>query len=60
MKTTMTKEQLIALAQKNGVRIVYFYRWCADIDGTTKELIRDDKISNVIKFLLDNNIKINN
>ena len=58
----MTK---LELAQKKGVDIIHVYSslkgciWCADITGTNQELIRKDKIFDLIKFLADNKIKIN-
>ena len=62
----MNKSELIKLAQKNGVKIIYLYSslkgdiWCADIENTHSELARKSKLSELIKFLTDNNIKINN
>ena len=62
----MNKSELIKLAQKNGVKIIYLYSslkgdiWCADVENTHSELARKSKISELIEFLTDNNIKINN
>jgi len=62
----MNKSELIKLAQKNGVKIIYLYSslkgdiWCADVENTDREIARYTKLSELIKFLTDNNIKINN
>ncbi len=62
----MNKSELIKLAQKNGVKIIYLYSslkgdiWCADVENTHREIARYTKISELIEFLTDNNIKINN
>lgn len=62
----MNKSELIDKARKAGVKIIYLYSslkgdiWCADIENTHRELARKSKLSELIKFLTDNNIKINN
>ena len=62
----MNKSELIDKARKAGVKIIYLYSslegdiWCADVENTYSELARKSKISELIEFLTDNNIKINN
>jgi len=62
----MKKSELIDKARKAGVKIIYLYSslkgdiWCADVENTHSELARKSKISELIEFLFDNNIKINN
>jgi len=62
----MNKSELIDKARKAGVKIIYLYSslkgdiWCADVENTDREVARYTKLSELIKFLTDNNIKINN
>ena len=62
----MNESKLMDKARKAGVKIIYLYSslkgdiWCADIENTHRELARKSKLSELIKFLTDNNIKINN
>jgi hypothetical protein len=60
----MKKSELIALAQKKGVAIGFNLSssmWVADIDCPQEYQIKcEKKISKLIKFLADNNIKIKN
>ena len=63
----MRKSELIDKARKAGVKIIYLYSslkggdiWCADVENTHSELARKSKLSELIEFLFDNNIKINN
>ena len=57
----MKKSELIELAQKNGVQVVRSCsRWYADITDSKYTMGFRVKLSALIKFLADNNIKINN
>lgn len=58
----MKKSELIELARKNGV-IVYpiYWGWRIDVcNNNCEKLMTSKKLSTLIKFLADNNIKINN
>lgn len=58
----MKRSELIELARKNGVQVVRFCSgWFADITDSKYTMgFRRVKLSTLIKFLSDNNIKINN
>ena len=58
----MKKSELIELAQRNGVQVVRSCgKWFADITDSRYTMgFRRVKLSILIKFLADNNIKINN
>ena len=62
----MNESKLMDKAREAGVKIIYLYSslkgdiWCADVENTHSELARKSKLRELIKFLFDNNIKINN
>ena len=58
----MKKAELIELARKNGVTVMNVCgKWWADITKPKNLNLKIDiKLSTLIKFLSDNNIKINN
>jgi hypothetical protein len=62
----MNESKLMDKAREAGVKIIYLYSslkgdiWCADVENTDREIARYTKLSELIKFLTDNNIKINN
>ena len=60
----MKRSELIELARKNGVNVEQYGEWrhifVMRSNGNFEEIKCCKKLSTLIKFLSDNNIKINN